>query len=58
MIDSIETHMSWDTSETENWETFVVIIWFNHLTDFKNCTLILIVVPKIMKRACARRITI
>ena len=50
MIDCIEAHMSWNTSETENWETLVVIIWFNNLTNLKNCTLILIVVAEEVKR--------
>ena len=44
MVYPIETHMPRNTSETENWETLVVIIRFNYLTNLKNSTFILIVV--------------
>ena len=49
MIDCIEAHMSRNTSETENWETLVVIIRFDYLTNLKNCTFILIVVSEVVK---------
>jgi hypothetical protein len=49
MINPVDTHMSRNTSETENRETLVVIIWFNYLTNLINRTLILIVVPEEVK---------
>ena len=53
VINTVDTHVSRDTSKSEDWETLVMIIWLNYLTNLVNRTLILIIVSKVVERGRA-----
>ena len=50
VINTINTHVSWDTSKAETRETLVMIVRLNNLSYLINCALVLIIVSKIVER--------
>lgn len=45
MVDSVDTHMSWNATEAETREHFIRVVRFNNLSYIENGTLVLIVWP-------------
>jgi hypothetical protein len=51
VVNAVNTHMAWNTTETEAWEGLVTIIWFKDGTDRPECGLVLVVLSEEMERA-------
>ena len=48
VIHTVETHVPRNTSKTEEWEAFIIIIGFNYLTYLPNSFFVLIILPEKM----------
>ena len=50
VIDTVDTHVSWDTTESEEREHLVAIIRLNDLADLPNRSFVLVIRTEIMER--------
>lgn len=46
VADSIDSHMAWNTTKSEDWEHFIVIIWLDNLANVEDSSLILVVLAE------------
>ena len=47
--DSIDSHVSRNASESEDWETLVTVIWLKDATNISYCLFVLIIRAEVMK---------
>ena len=58
VVNTVDTQVPGDTTESKDWEQFVRVVWFNDLANIGDSTLVLVLSSKVMERTRCAWLTI